>query len=453
MEQDEYKRLLEKYKEKVKEEFGEHAISKPAKITSKEYTEFKEELYPARYSWYEKAGNFSGEVLKLKVDASKAGVMQKDLDTCHLNTTPAGVISFSILAPLLVMVFGSLIAYALPVLFGLPSMFPLVALVAFGGLLMIPALRSIPKFMANTWRMKASNQMVQSILYLVTYMRHTSNLERAIEFAADHLDSPLSLDFRKILWDAETQKYSTIRDSANAYLESWKEANQEFVEAFHLVESSLFEPSEDRRLSLLDKALDVILNGTYENMLHYAHSLQSPINMLNMLGIILPILGLVILPLVVSFMSGGGSSPFISAIYISVLYNVGLPIGVFYLGKVILSKRPTGYGATDIGENPAVRRFRNVNLNLGKKLVISINPLYFSMMVLLVGVIIGFSPLILHSIDKNFEIQDEEGTFKFLDYICPPENPNCDIAKKLGPYGVGGTLMSLVVIAALQERD
>ena len=45
-----------------------------------------------------------------------------------------------------------------------------------------------------------------------------------------------------------------------------------------------------------------MLEETYEKMLHYAQNLKSPITMLHMLGIILPILGLVILPLVVSFM-------------------------------------------------------------------------------------------------------------------------------------------------------
>ena len=98
--------------------------------------------------------------------------------------------------------------------------------------------------MANSWRMKASNQMVQSIFYLVTFMRHTSNLERAIGFAAEHLGPPLSLDFRKIIWDAETEKYPTVRESAEAYLVEWKEFNGDFVEAFHLIEGSLYEPSE-----------------------------------------------------------------------------------------------------------------------------------------------------------------------------------------------------------------
>ncbi len=460
MQSDEYQKLLEKYKSKVRAEFGAAAETKTTKISSKEYSEFKEELFPTSYSWYEKACNFSENILKLKVSGTSGEQLQKNLDACHLNVTPSGVVSFSILLPLAVMVFGSLIMFAVPMLFGLGPMLPLVAFTIIGGLLMIPALKSIPTFMANTWRMKASNQMVQSVFYMVTFMRHTSNLERAIEFAADHLEAPLALDFRKILWDVETQRFSNVRDSANAYLETWKETDKEFVEAFHLIESSLFEGSEERRLTLLDKSLDVILNGTYENMLHYAHSLSSPITMLHMLGIILPILGLVILPLVVSFMSGGGTNPFTSAIYISLIYNITLPISVFYLGKTILSRRPAGYGASDLTDESSKGKYNNVSLNLGKSLIVKVNPLYFSVMILLVGLLIGFFPIIVHSLNPGFDIPlDEDGNTKFLDYVCPPCGdeggsadecgPNCTVENKLGPFGVGATILSLVVIATL----
>ena len=276
MDQREYQDLLEKYKARVEGEFGSSS-SAPQKITTKEYADFKSELYPAHYSFYEKACNFADNLLKLSVDPVKAVSIQKNLDLCHLNVRPAGVIALSFLFPLITIVVGSLIT------FGIFGLFFFVIFFLIVGLLMIPALQRVPDFMANTWRMKASNQMVQSVFYIVTYMRHTSNLERAIEFAADHLEPPLSLDFRKILWDVETEKYSTIRASAEAYLLVWKEWDSEFVESFHLIESSLFESSEERRLALLDKSLDVILNGTYETMLHYAHSLKSPITMLHML--------------------------------------------------------------------------------------------------------------------------------------------------------------------------
>lgn len=443
MDQREYQDLLEKYKTRIKGEFGNDSVVSP-KITTTEYTEFKKELYPAHYSFYEKACNFADNLLKLTVDAQKAAVMQKNLDLCHLNVRPAGVIALSFLFPLITIVVGSLVA------FGIFGMFFFVIFFLVAGLLMIPALQRIPDFMANTWRMKASNQMVQSIFYIVTYMRHTSNLERAIEFAANHLEAPLSLDFRKILWDVETEKYSTIRASAEAYLLVWKEWDSEFVESFHLIESSLFESSEERRLALLDKSLDVILTGTYETMLHYAHSLKSPITMLHMLGIILPILGLVILPLVVSFLGGEGSNPFVSAIYISVLYNITLPISVFYLGKVILSKRPAGYGAVDIGEKESFRKYKNVALPLTKNFTIWVNPLYFCIMVFAVGMLIGFSPLIMHSLGVSDFAFDQNGNLKMLEYVCPPElGFACAEEDRIGPYGIGSSILSLVVVLGL----
>ena len=442
MGEDDYQELLVKYKERIKKEFGKEAVRPISRVSSREYSVFKEELYPTHYSWYEKACNFSENLLKIQADPKKAELMQKDLEACHLNVTPAGVTAFSILLPLAVMVFGALISFAV---------FQMMFFVVFfmiAGMLLVFALQKFPSFMANSWRMKASNQMVQSIFYLVTYMRHTSNLERAIEFSADHLDPPLSLDFRKILWDVETQQYSTIKDSANAYLEQWKDWDKEFVEAFHLIESSLFESAEERRLALLDKSLDVILDGTYENMLHYAHNLSSPMTMLHMLGVILPILGLVILPLVVSFMSSEGS-PLVTIIYISVLYNVSLPVVVYYLGRVILSKRPTGYGANDIGEKAGVKRFRNVNLSLGKSMTISVNPAYFCIMVFVVLMLIGLSPLIIHSIDNSFEIQNEDGSLKLMEYVCPAELPNCEPEEKIGPYGIGASMLSLVLVIGL----
>ncbi len=94
MEKDEYQELLEKYKERVKTEFGDTSI-RPAKVSSREYSEFKQELYPTHYSLYEKSCNFSDKLLKLKINEKKAAKMQKNLDVCHLNVTPAGVNALS----------------------------------------------------------------------------------------------------------------------------------------------------------------------------------------------------------------------------------------------------------------------------------------------------------------------------------------------------------------------
>ena len=329
------------------------------------------------------------------------------------------------------MLFGSIISFML-----LNSFF-FVFFFLFAALSLMRPLGKLPDIMANSWRMKASNQMVLCIFYVVTYMRHTSNLELAIEFASEHLAPPLSLDLKKVLWDVETEKYESVKESMDIYLESWKKWNMEFIESFHLIESSLYEGDEDRRLNSLDKALDVILEETYEKMLHYAHNLKSPITMLHMLGIIMPILGLVILPLMVSFMDG------VEWYHLSAVYNVALPIAVYFLGKQILSKRPTGYGETNIAEaNPEMRKYKNKIIRIGSKEIL-IKPSNIAVIVAIVLIFIGFMPLLLHFTgfpDIGFGEEDPVNKFCGYKFCLLGYDEEGD-----GPFEIGASVLSLLV--------
>src|SRR3989338_8036714 len=158
---------------------------------------------PRHLSLYEKICSMSEKILKVKPSQKGEKEIIEHIDIAYLKVTPSGVISFSFLAPLIIMVFGSLLSFVF-----LNSMFFALFFLILGVSLIVP-LQNLPEFIANSWRLKASNQMVLCIFYVVTYMRHTSNLENAIEFAADHLAAPLSLDLKKVLWDIETEKYES----------------------------------------------------------------------------------------------------------------------------------------------------------------------------------------------------------------------------------------------------
>mgnify|MGYP001157037743 FL=1 len=429
--------LIESYKRNIEKELG--ARTYQSKAVSREYMQFKKEAMPRHLTLYEKLCNLSEKILKIKPNKKNEEAINGNISIAHLNITPSGVVSLSLLAPILIMLFGSLFSY-----FIFQSLFFVFFFVILG-LSLMAALRNLPSYIANSWRLKASNQMVLCVFYIVTYMRHTSNLENAIEFAADHLAAPLSLDLKKILWDVETEKYESVRESLDIYLETWKKWNFEFIESFHLIEGSLYEASEEHRLSSLDKSLDVILSETYEKMLHYAHNLQSPITMLHMLGVILPILGLVILPLAASFIEG------FKWYYIATLYNIILPIGVYYMGKSILSKRPTGYGQTDISEeNPELKKYKNVVIGLGE-FKFSINPIFFSIVVGVILFIFGLSPIILHAIDfSDIGFGGEDllsicgRKFCLLGY-----RESVTTGELIGPYGLGASMLSLSIILAL----
>src|SRR3989344_1304999 len=163
--------LMEIYKSHLEKELGAKVEREPAVMASLEYKEFKEEFLPKHMSYYEKLCNYSEKLLKIKPDKKQAEEIQDSINIPHLNITPSGAVSFSFLIPVFAALFGALFALVV-----FQSMF-FVFLALIAALVSIKPLGRVPQFLANNWRLKASNQMVLCVFYTVTYMRHTSNLE------------------------------------------------------------------------------------------------------------------------------------------------------------------------------------------------------------------------------------------------------------------------------------
>jgi len=454
-----YDNLVARYKSKLENELGVKLESENT-ITTKDYDQFREEMMPLRHSFYERLCKLAGKVFKPDMKPEKRDALVETLGVAHITATPEEAVALGLVLPLFFILIGAGVGIALNTMF-------FAGVIVLFGLVMIPILNKFPYFLANSWRLQASNQMVQCIFFVVTYMRHTSNLELAIRFAADHLSPPLSLDLKKVVYDVEMGQYDTIQESLEAYLETWKKFNPEFIESLHLIEGSLMEGNEQRRVELLDKSLDVMLTETYEKMLHYAHNLKSPIQTLHMLGVILPILGLVILPLVVSFMEG------VRWYHVAVLYDIILPVAVYYLAKTILSTRPTGYGDTDIGAtHPELLKQGATLLKIGK-FELKASPLAFALVIGGILMLIGLSPVIFHAFaptqefcvefggDRIFfpaQVSETEGFklgdcgkngFALLEYRKSSAKSPDLAGKIIGPYGLGASVVSLFFPLAL----
>jgi len=192
-EKEDVNELKDKYINKLDSELIGLPVTRTSEsIESLEYEEFKESYMPKHMILYERACAFSEKILKIKPSPAKEKEIIDSIQIAHLNITPTGAMSFAVLFPLLLVLVGGALGI---VLFGTPYFFGFMLIM---GMIMYVPLTQIPKTMANTWRMKGSNQMVLCIFYVVTYMRHTSNIEKAIEFAAEHMSPPLSLDMKKI---------------------------------------------------------------------------------------------------------------------------------------------------------------------------------------------------------------------------------------------------------------
>ncbi len=355
--------ILEKYERKLESQLS--VDDGMENRFSAEYEKFRQEMIP-ELTRYERWAKSLGNVIGIKVAEKDRIKIQKHLDVAHLDVTASQALTLSLMSMLGIffLTILSVVAYfliAFPGGFDSLNSGELSNLVLFVFLGIIASMfvfyytYTMPRRLANSWRLQASAQMVPAILYIVVYMKHTSNLERAIAFAAQHLEGPLALDFKKVFYDVEIGKFSTVKLAVDNYLSEWKDYAPEFIESFHLVESSLFEPSEERRVEILEKALQVILDGVYEKTLKFSREIRSPLTNLYMLGIILPTLGLALLPLASTLLGGLITWP-----HVFVLFNVIIPFFVFYLVNEVLLKRPGGYGETSVLEmSPDYESFKS----------------------------------------------------------------------------------------------
>jgi len=401
---------------------------------SKSYESFKKEISP-ELSNYEKWCLALGQVIKLKISKKEEEDIKKKLEIAHLDVEPGQTVTLGFVSFLLIFFLGLIFCFSLSYLKG--DLFPigLFVMICFVGVFSYYFLRNYPDRIANKWRLKASSQMVPAILYVVIYMRHTSNLEKAISFASEHLEYPLNLDFKKIFYSVEVGRFSTIKESLDNYLGIWRDYSPQFIESFNLIESSLFEPIEEKRINILEKALQVVLDGTYDKMLKFTHEVRSPLTNVYMLGVILPTLAIALLPMANIMLQNQ-----LKTSHVFVLFDLIVPFLVFYLTDKILFLRPGGHGETSLLEkNPKYYLYKS------KKPIIKAFLLSFPF------ILLGLIPLIFQytSLPLWFNLQ-RDYTFSQLGlpffqdkFFFGIEKVNGVIK---GPYGIGSMILSIFFI-------
>jgi Flp pilus assembly protein TadB len=233
---------------------------KPLPTETREYKIFRK-VEKRKLSWYERLVKAAGSVAKLSPDKKSREQLEKSIAFASLRITPDEVMGTFLVTVILFAVLGvALMASGIvPMIMGL--------VVAALGLPLGYFLFRYPNSIVKSLRIQASSQVVLAILYMVVSMRMSPNLERALRFAATNISGPLSWDLRRLLWDIELGKYYSASQALDTYIGKWKQENQEFSQALHLVRDSQRQ-SPDKSRVVLDQALDVILEGTKTRMKH-----------------------------------------------------------------------------------------------------------------------------------------------------------------------------------------
>jgi len=164
---------------------------------SREYIKYLEaELKKEEVTWFEKICNSLGKFpITIPIGKDTEKKVADQLAFTQTNVKVSSIYSTAIAIALLSVVFS------IPLFVLNESLFGILVLV--GGIGMSYYTTIYPSLNVKYYRIRASSDLVLSILYMIISLRITPSLENALLFAAFNISGPVGRSLKKIAWDLE----------------------------------------------------------------------------------------------------------------------------------------------------------------------------------------------------------------------------------------------------------
>lgn len=223
---------------------------------------------------------------------------------------------------------------------------------AYGPFLLIAAaivyiFNSYPSSEAKREQTRALTYVPEMMGYMIMSIKLVPNLEKAVEFASEHGKGKIAKDFQDIIWQTQLGMYNSVSEGLDTIAYRWGHYSAEFKRALMRIRASVIENSESKRYALLDETMSEMLESIRNKMEQYARDLSQPSTMLFYVGVLLPLLLIIILPVGSSFTG----APLANPIVLFAIYNILIPLVAVTFAFNILQGRPPTYDPPVIPDN------------------------------------------------------------------------------------------------------
>lgn len=255
---------------------------------------------------------------------------------------------------------------------------------------------------------RALTYVPEMLGYMIMSLKLVPNLEKAVEFAATHGKGKIAEEFQQLLWDVQLGVHNTLAEGLDELAYRWGNFSPEFKQSLMMLRASVLEDSEAKRYALLDKTMSNALEMIKEKMETYARGLSQPTVMLFYLGVLLPLILIIVLPIGSAFTN----SPFAQPLVLSLIYNFLIPGLTAFLAFRIIKNRPPTYMPPKIDDKyPGLPK--KWSMMLGKK---SVDLRIVLFLILLLGGLVSFY-FSTQGFPPSFLVADTDESRAFLESI------------------------------------
>lgn len=309
---------------------------------------------------YEQFCTFSYNLLRFKFSEEYVERERRVVEFCNLDIPPTSNVSAAFLFFFLSLVFLIFLSFILGFSF-FPYLFVIFSFSSF-------FIYYFPYLLMRYIRIVSSSEMTLCITYMIISLSRVPNLENAIIFAYKNLRGPLKKDFERIVADFNLRRIYTMEEGLKRVINKWSTEAREFSEALKLLLEYAKYPYRGEKI--LEEAVRLTVDGSYNKMMKYARDLKLPTTAILVLGIILPVIGLTLIPLLTIFIPELLSIPMVFFVY-----NFFLPLILFSLILMLVEGRPMTVSTITTGFNPLLISLKGKKLNLFLFTLLTILPI------------------------------------------------------------------------------
>ncbi len=196
-----------------------------------------------------------------------------------------------------------------------------------------------PETAARREQTRALTYVPEILGYMVMSIKLVPNLEKAVEFSAEHGKGKIARDFKDLIWAVQLGTFNSLSEGLDALAYQWGKYSDEFKRALMRIRASVIENSESKRYAMLDATVSEMLESIRNKMEKYARELSQPSTMLFYIGVLLPLLLIIILPVGSSF----SGAPLANPLVLFAIYNIAIPLVTIAFAYNLIQSRPPTY--------------------------------------------------------------------------------------------------------------
>lgn len=158
-------------------------------------------------------------------------------------------------------------------------------------------------------------EMLQALLELSNHISLNTSFEGALVSTAVNTKGTLGKQLREIKNMIESKKVMTLGDAFEIYIPAWLEINPDFVKGINLLQTASTAPRKERD-SIITEVIETVIESYYSTGKRLAEKLSNQTKTLISMGVILPMLSLILLPLITIFLPGVANVYLLLFIYV-----------------------------------------------------------------------------------------------------------------------------------------